>query len=58
MASVEIFQGCEWEYSFDECVRYMKVPTDSCDCSGANRKQGGIASNGCSKWRMDPNRLR
>jgi hypothetical protein len=56
VASVEILEGCEWEYSYDECIRYMKVPADSCDCSGETYKHGGMVTNNCSKWRLDPNR--
>lgn len=56
VASVEILEGCEWEYNYDECIRYMKVLADSCDCSGETYKQGGVVTNSCSKWRLDPNR--
>ncbi|KAI8211142.1 hypothetical protein K4K52_011113 [Colletotrichum sp. SAR 10_76] len=55
--SFEIFDDCDWNYSLDECERYLKVPTDSCNCSGVNGKQGGIVTNNCYKWRIDPNRV-
>lgn len=53
-ASVEIYEGCEWEPSCDECVRYFKMPVDSCNCGSADHKQGGIVYNNCGNWRVDP----
>lgn len=51
----EVFEGCEWEYDFDDCMRYFKVPMDSCDCSAKGNKQGGTVRNNCIYARIDPN---
>lgn len=37
------------------CLKYLSVPTDSCNCAGVNGKQGGIVENNCYIWRIDPN---
>lgn len=41
---------------FDEelCEHYLSVPTDSCNCAGVNGKQGGVLTNNCYVWRIDP----
>jgi hypothetical protein len=44
-----------WEYNYDECMRYLAVPMDSCNCGGVNNKQGGVVTNKGMKWRLDPN---
>lgn len=49
------FDGCEWDFSFDECKRYLMIPIDSCDCNGVNGKHGGTVENNCYRWRIDPN---
>ena len=54
--SLEIFDDCDWNYNLDDCERYLRVPTDSCNCGGVNGKQGGIVTNNCYKFRIDPNR--
>lgn len=51
----EVFDGCEWEYSFDECMRYFRVPIDSCNCRQKGDKQGGTVRNNCIYARIDPN---
>jgi hypothetical protein len=28
---------------------------DGCNCSGVDGKQGGVLSNDCYSWRLDPN---
>ncbi|KAH0427929.1 exo-1, 3-beta-D-glucanase [Colletotrichum camelliae] len=48
-------KGCEWTTDFDQCARYLKVPVDSCDCSGVDSKHGGTVTNNCYYWRLDPN---
>lgn len=53
--SFEVFRGCEWEYSLAECMKYMNVPIDSCDCSQKGDKQGGRVANNCIAVRLDPN---
>lgn len=35
----EVFEGCKWEFSMNECLRYFHVPIDSCDCSKKGDKQ-------------------
>jgi hypothetical protein len=54
ITSVEVMDGCEWESNYDECLRYMKVGIDSCDCRGKNNKHGGMVWNNCLKFRIDP----
>lgn len=44
-----------WEYDYDECMRYLAVPMNSCNCAGVNDKQGGIVTNPGMSWRLDPN---
>jgi hypothetical protein len=55
VVSLDIFTGCQWTWSLDECTRYLRVPIDSCNCDGVNGKQGGIVENNCYRWRIDPN---
>jgi hypothetical protein len=52
----EVKEGCAWTFDFDECLRYLKTPVDSCDCGGENGKQGGYGSNNCLSWMFDPNK--
>ncbi|RGP63791.1 hypothetical protein FSPOR_8398 [Fusarium sporotrichioides] len=49
-------EGCLWKADFDECMRYMKVPIDSCDCSAKGNKQGGWVDNNCITAKIDPNK--
>lgn len=51
----QVYEGCIWTASYDECIRYMKVPIDSCDCSAKGNKQGGWVENNCIMARIDPN---
>lgn len=53
--SLEIKPKCDWTYNFNECIEYLAVPENSCNCNGVNGKQGGIVTNNCYEWRMDPN---
>ncbi|KAH7358245.1 hypothetical protein B0T11DRAFT_284043 [Plectosphaerella cucumerina] len=50
-----IKDGCDWHWSLAECTRYMLVTLDSCNCAGINAKQGGVLSNNCMVWMVDPN---
>ncbi|KAL3593213.1 hypothetical protein FPOAC2_07507 [Fusarium poae] len=52
----EVKEGCLWKADFDECMRYMKVPIDSCDCSAKGNKQGGWVENNCITAKIDPNK--
>ncbi|KEZ41672.1 Uncharacterized protein SAPIO_CDS6833 [Scedosporium apiospermum] len=52
--SLEIRNGCEFTVNYNQCMRYLKVPIDSCDCGGINGKQGGWVANRCYTWRIDP----
>jgi len=53
--SLEILHDtCEYLYSETSCLKYLSIPTDSCDCSGINNKHGGTVSNNCYTWRIDP----
>ncbi|KAI3341075.1 hypothetical protein F4824DRAFT_363645 [Ustulina deusta] len=51
----EVKEGCGWKADFDNCMRYLRVPIDSCDCSKKGEKQGGTVSNNCLYARIDPN---
>ncbi|KAG8674092.1 hypothetical protein FPOAC1_000055 [Fusarium poae] len=51
----QVYEGCIWTANYDECMRYMKVPIDSCDCSAQGNKQGGWVENNCIMARIDPN---
>ncbi|KAL6918754.1 hypothetical protein FSST1_002780 [Fusarium sambucinum] len=51
----QVYEGCIWTANYDECMRYMKVPIDSCDCSAKGNKQGGWVENNCIMARIDPN---
>ena len=44
-----------WVYNYDECMRYLAVPMNSCNCAGVNGKQGGVVTNNGMYWRLDPN---
>ncbi|KAJ3545559.1 hypothetical protein NM208_g2454 [Fusarium decemcellulare] len=52
--SFEVYEGCGWKANYDECMRYMRVPIDSCDCSAKGNKQGGWVDNNCIKAMIDP----
>jgi hypothetical protein len=53
--SLEIKPKCDWTYNFNECTQYLAVPENSCNCNGIDGKQGGVVTNNCYEWRMDPN---
>lgn len=46
--------GCEFIINYNQCMRYMKGPIDSCNCGGKDGKQGGWLENRCYRWRIDP----
>ena len=50
-----VMEGCEWIWDFDECMNYLNMPVDSCNCGGVNGKQGGVVPNICYTWRIGPN---
>jgi hypothetical protein len=54
--SLEIEDNCQWTWNLAECQRYLGVPTNSCNCATLDNKQGGVVSNKCYSWRIDPNR--
>ncbi len=49
---------CTWNYSKADCRRYALVPVDSCNCAGADVKQGGQVWNDCLRMGADPNVFR
>lgn len=53
--SLEVKKNCRWESTVAECVRYLEVLEHACDCSGTERKQGGVLTNNCLVVRVDPN---
>lgn len=54
IVSLDIEPNCEFAWNLNECKKYLSVPTDSCNCGGLNGKQGGVVSNNCLSWRIDP----
>jgi len=52
--SIEVKKNCRWAGTIAECVRYLEVLEHSCDCSGTERKQGGVLTNNCMVVRVDP----
>lgn len=52
----EVARSCNWTYTYDECMRYMKAPIDSCDCSAVSPKNGGALSNNCISLSIKPRR--
>ncbi|KAK0752503.1 hypothetical protein B0T18DRAFT_404993 [Schizothecium vesticola] len=52
--SLEVKKNCRWVGTIAECVRYLEVLEHSCDCSGTERKQGGVLTNNCLVVRVDP----
>lgn len=52
---IQVNAGCEWEYNFAQCERYLRVAVNSCDCQGENGKHGGTVQNNCLLWWLDPN---
>jgi hypothetical protein len=53
--TLTVYEGCVWTADYDECMRYMRVPIDSCDCSAKGNKQGGWVENNCIYAKIDPN---
>ncbi|KAI0814551.1 glycoside hydrolase family 55 protein [Xylaria sp. FL0064] len=54
IASVTIFEGCQWRYNYDECRQYLSVSVDSCDCGGVDGKRGGWVQNDYYQWGLNP----
>lgn len=52
--SLEIKKGCRFVYDLATCLKYLSIPTDSCDYKGINGKHGGYVWNTCYQWRIDP----
>lgn len=53
--SLEVLHDtCKYMYDEANCLKYLSIPTDSCDCSGINNKHGGKVINPCLQWRIDP----
>ncbi len=46
--------NCQFTVDYAKCERYLRAPIDSCNCEGADGKQGGTMENRCLKWRIDP----
>ncbi|KAK0103224.1 hypothetical protein ONS95_005259 [Cadophora gregata] len=54
-AEFNIKEGCKFVINEAQCLRYFKTVIDSCNCEGADGKQGGRMSNNCYALRLDPN---
>lgn len=53
--SLEILKDtCTFVYDEVTCMKYLSIPTDSCDCGGINDKHGGTISNLFYEFRIDP----
>ena len=50
----EVINGCSFTVDAN-CYRLLRLPTDSCNTSGENGKQGGYVTDPCGRWTMDPN---
>ncbi|KAL6405447.1 hypothetical protein AUP68_11203 [Ilyonectria robusta] len=50
-----VYKDCVWTANYEECMRYMRVPIDSCDCSAKANKQGGWVENNCIMAKIDAN---
>ena len=55
LITFEVFPGCAWTFSMDECLKYLATPVDSCNCNRLDDKQGGWGKNNCVGWMVDPN---
>jgi hypothetical protein len=53
--SLQIKSRCSFTFDKTLCMKYLSVPSDSCNCDGINGKQGGVVENNCYKWMVDPN---
>jgi hypothetical protein len=48
--------GCVWEYTETlQCIQYLIVILDGCNCDGVYYKKGDILENNCLQWRLYPN---
>ncbi|KAL2066965.1 hypothetical protein VTL71DRAFT_1389 [Oculimacula yallundae] len=54
-AEFTIKEGCRFVINQAQCQRYFSTVIDSCNCEGADGKQGGRMSNNCYTLRLDPN---
>ncbi|KAM0543161.1 hypothetical protein ACHAPJ_012459 [Fusarium lateritium] len=52
--SFRVSDGCQWEFTWDECRKYLLAPIDSCQCGGKDGKRGGTVENNCYPWDIDP----
>lgn len=52
--SLEMKDGCEWDFDEGTCRTEMRKVIDQCDKDGENRKQGGRVVGNCVIWRVDP----
>jgi hypothetical protein len=53
--SLQIKTRCSFIFDKIPRMKYMSVPSDSCNCDGINGKQGGVVENNCYKWMVGPN---
>ncbi|KAF7307902.1 Glycoside hydrolase family 55 protein [Mycena kentingensis (nom. inval.)] len=45
--------GCSFVVD-NNCARLLRLPVDSCNTDGVNDKQGGVVTDSCGQWRVDP----
>ncbi|KAE9372961.1 glycoside hydrolase family 55 protein [Stipitochalara longipes BDJ] len=53
--SLKIKPRCSFTFNKNLCMKYLSVPTDSCNCGGINGKQGGVLKNNCYTFQVAPN---
>jgi chitinase len=53
--SMEMHNGCQWDFSVDDCKRAFRKIIDQCDTKGRDDKQGGRLVGNCVTFRVDPN---
>lgn len=51
-----LLKKCDWLYNEDDCLAYLKLPVDACNCEGVDNKQGGTMWNDCIRVTIDANR--
>jgi chitinase len=51
---MEMHDGCQWDFSVDDCKRAFRKIIDDCDTNGRDDKQGGRLVGNCVTFRVDP----
>ncbi|KAF8596125.1 hypothetical protein BDV93DRAFT_611084 [Ceratobasidium sp. AG-I] len=51
----QVINGCTFVVD-GNCARLLMKAVDSCNTSGENGKQGGVLTDACGQWTVDPGR--